>query len=317
MANSTHVTVPGRRHRLWLLLVAVAVYAVVPQLGSFHQSVSQIRHAQLHFFLLAFATSMATYLAAAATYCLLAIRPLPYGVTVIVQSAGMFINRLLPAGLGALGVNYSYLRKKQHTATEAAAIIALNNVLGFLGNGVLLLAGVLLFRHDLPPLHRLHISRGFIALVVLVGAVGLLVALRPVWRRKVIVALKAFKSQISLYLQRRRRLIAALVTSCALTLSNVVTLWLCLRSVHVHTSLLLVLLALSFGVLVGAAAPTPGGLGGVEAGVTAALVVYHIPASSALAGVLLFRALTYWLALVLGAIAFIIVQRQHWLNLKY
>ena len=276
-----------------------------------------MRHTQLGLFLLALGCSWTTYLAAAATYCLLAVRPLSYGVTVVVQFAGMFINRLLPAGIGAIGVNYSYLRRQRHTAPEAAAIVALNNVLGTVGNLILLALGLLLFRHNLPPLHHLQLGH-----TLAWGSAAVIIAIfisssQSRWRQKVVGAIRAFGLQISLYWRRPLRLSAALASSCLLTCSNVLTLWLCLRSVQAPTSLLLVLLALSFGVLVGAAAPTPGGIGGVEAGITGALVVYHVPAGTALAGVLLFRVLTYWLALVLGAAAFVVVRRQHWLNLKY
>ena len=49
----------------------------------------------------------------------------------------MFINRLLPAGIGAMGVNYLYLRKNKNTKIQAASVVAINNLLGGIGHNIL------------------------------------------------------------------------------------------------------------------------------------------------------------------------------------
>ena len=45
----------------------------------------------------------------------------------------------------------------------------------------------------------------------------------------------------------------------------------------------------------------PGGLGAVDAALTGALIRFSVPAGMAVAAVLAFRLLTYWLPAVLGA----------------
>jgi uncharacterized membrane protein YbhN (UPF0104 family) len=50
--------------------------------------------------------------------------------------------------------------------------------------------------------------------------------------------------------------------------------------------------------------PTPGGIGGAEAALTAGLVASGQSAADSLAAALLFRAVTYWLPMVLGYAAF-------------
>ena len=50
----------------------------------------------------------------------------------------------------------------------------------------------------------------------------------------------------------------------------------------------------------GAAVPTPGGVGGVEAALTAVLLSYGVDSATAAAIVLLFRVLTFWLPTVPG-----------------
>ena len=56
--------------------------------------------------------------------------------------------------------------------------------------------------------------------------------------------------------------------------------------------------------------PTPGGLGGFEAALVAGLTALHIAAGPAVAAVLTFRLLTFWLPIVPGFIAFRWLQRR-------
>jgi uncharacterized membrane protein YbhN (UPF0104 family) len=58
------------------------------------------------------------------------------------------------------------------------------------------------------------------------------------------------------------------------------------------------------GSVVGAAAPTPGGLGAVEAALTAGLTAAGLEYNTALQSVILFRLATYWLPILPGWLAF-------------
>ena len=49
-----------------------------------------------------------------------------------------------------------------------------------------------------------------------------------------------------------------------------------------------------------AAAPTPGGVGAIEAALTAALTGVGVPTADALSAVFLFRLVTYWLPVPFG-----------------
>ncbi len=58
--------------------------------------------------------------------------------------------------------------------------------------------------------------------------------------------------------------------------------------------------------LIGTFAPTPGGVGVVEAGATGALVAAGVDTTTALAGVLVYRFLTYVLPIVFGAVLYLV-----------
>ena len=57
--------------------------------------------------------------------------------------------------------------------------------------------------------------------------------------------------------------------------------------------------------------PLPGGLGGIEAALTAGLIAVGTDASAALSAVLLYRVFTYWLPIPLGWVALHHLQRSH------
>ena len=73
------------------------------------------------------------------------------------------------------------------------------------------------------------------------------------------------------------------------------------------TSIALVYLV---GSVLSSAAPTPGGIGAVEATLIAGLTSAGMPSTVAVASVILFRVTTFWIPLVPGWGAFIALQRS-------
>jgi uncharacterized membrane protein YbhN (UPF0104 family) len=67
-----------------------------------------------------------------------------------------------------------------------------------------------------------------------------------------------------------------------------------LAAVHAGTSIGTAMIVYLAGSTVAAAAPTPGGIGAVEAALVAGLTATGTPTDLAVAGVLVFRILTYW-----------------------
>jgi uncharacterized protein (TIRG00374 family) len=63
------------------------------------------------------------------------------------------------------------------------------------------------------------------------------------------------------------------------------------------------------GSIISSAAPTPGGIGAVEATLVAGLTSAGMHSDTALGAVLLFRATTFWLPLLPGWLAFTVLQR--------
>ncbi len=151
-----------------------------------------------------------------------------------------------------------------------------------------------------------EVIAGVVIAVVLIGLVFS--------RRHLKRLLATIGSQIAVYERRPWRLSGALLSSMLLTACNVLCLYSCMLAIGVHLPLIVVMLIFTFGLSTGTVTPTPGGLGGFEAGLTAGFVAYHIGSGSALAIALLFRLITYWLMLLVGIVAFIMSQRKHVFN---
>src|SRR5690606_30384654 len=113
---------------------------------------------------------------AAMVYVWLALKPIRYRDSLVVQTAGMFVNRLLPAGIGSMGLVADFLYRHKHTLPKASAIVVLNNVITFAGHMALLVAFALLLDTSLPEIRLPGLQTVHLVIVVacLVGVGTLL-----------------------------------------------------------------------------------------------------------------------------------------------
>lgn len=299
---------------LLLLFFLLLLYVVLPRLHSFSSSFGTLTDAKPFYVGLAVLLVAVTYLAASAMYTLLALRRVSFRRTLAVQTATAFANRLLPAGIGGLALYVRYLRKAGHTLPQALAVAGTNNTVGMAGH-LLLLAAVAVAGHR-EILHGLHSGSlknvSVYAGVAVVGAalvVGILAFGRL--RRYLFGLVMQVFGQVASYRNHPLRLGGALLCSLALTAASVAALWASAAAVGLHVSAWNVFVVFTVGLVVGTATPTPGGLGGAEAGWVAGLIAYGAAAPAALAAVLLYRLLSYWLPLLPGFALFVMVRKRY------
>jgi undecaprenyl-diphosphatase len=251
--------------------------------------------------------TLLTFLLAAGIYSALALKPLVYRQTLLVEFAAAFANRLLPAGVGGLGLHGLYLYKKRHSAPQATAVVSVNNLLGIVTH-LALLSLLIVFRPSVLGKLQLHgATFHWWYCFVLAGVVLSVVAL-PRLRR----SLSKFMHNLllSLHLLRMRKLAIAIVFAAALTATYTLVLFCATHALGVRLGLLEIFVVFSFGMLAATATPTPGGLVGAEAGLLAGFVAYGMDAVPAVAAVLLYRLLTYWAPLLPGAVALLIARSR-------
>ncbi len=296
------------RSALPLIVLLIALYVLVPRVSSFDTSWAVLRTADVSLVVAAVCCIAGTNLAGAMVYTLLATKPIPYLPMVLVQVASSFTNRLLPAGTGAMATCAAFLIKHRHTPAQAGSVAALNNLLGFVGN-VLLLTIVAAVSDTPLGIHALSAIPSWIGLAALALAAAVLIA--ALWWAAARRVLREVLHEARRMLHRPGHLLIALASSVLLTICFGLALELSAQALGVHLSLFHALYIVTAGVAAGAVTPVPGGLGGVEAGMVAALLSVGVAASPALAVVLLYRLVSYWLPIVPGFICFqIALQRR-------
>jgi uncharacterized protein (TIRG00374 family) len=105
-----------------------------------------------------------------------------------------------------------------------------------------------------------------------------------------------------------RRPVGLLLRTLAAQGTGALILWVALRGLGVGGELGVSEFARVFFVahILGSLAPTPGGVGVIEAGVTGALVAAGVSAEVALAGVLVYRFITYVLPIMIGTVWYLV-----------
>jgi uncharacterized membrane protein YbhN (UPF0104 family) len=86
-------------------------------------------------------------------------------------------------------------------------------------------------------------------------------------------------------------------------LFDVAVLWAALRAVGVHAPVITIVLGYQIGYLANLV-PIPGGVGALEGGLLAALVLYGLPAAPTAAAVVLYHAIALWVPTLGGTVSF-------------
>lgn len=242
--------------------------------------------------------------------------PLSWWRTILVQYAASFVRIAAPAGLGSIAINSRFVIKSGVPTSLALSAVGLTQMVGFLVHVPLLLV--------CAYLTGTSYWTGFtpsptVALITIAGTVCVAaVLLHPRMRRAVASRLRPYLSgvlpRLLDMLQRPVSLLLGVGGTLLLTVAFVLCLHfsiLAFAGPELQVSLVAVAVVFLAGNAIGSAAPTPGGLGAVEAALIAGLTaVVGIPASVALPAVLLFRLLTFWFPVLPGWAAFSYLQRR-------
>lgn len=300
------------RRLIQLIVLGLICYLVIAGFGGLTNSLAAMRTASVGLLLVALGLVVLSYAMAAFTYIFLSPRLLPFGPTFLIQISGGLVNRLLPGGLGGLGINGLYLHRRGDSVAAAAVIVTTNNFLGFVGNMLLLLTVSLTFSFPPFSVHLPHVSNLLLLTICLFVLVGGIVAIRSV--RLMSVMSNAGREMLR-YLRslfgRPFMSLSALLSSCALTSLHSTALWLVIQATHTSVAWPIALVAISVGAFTGAAVPTPGGVGGAEAGIASLLIAFGMSSPQAVAAAVLYRGLTYWLPLIPGYVALRVAEKRY------
>jgi uncharacterized membrane protein YbhN (UPF0104 family) len=272
-----------------------------------------LRTANWHWGIAALALSAATYAGATLSLSGFVAAPLNFTRTLLAQVAGSFVTLVTPAAVGGAALNIRYLQRRKIPAAVAAASVGLNQVVAFVLHILLLvifaaIAGSSAKDPIHPPRWAYFVLAGLILAVLAVFAVP---AGRHLLRARLSPTLGQVLPQLLQVAQQPRKLVQGLGGALLLTLAYVLCLATCVAAFGRTVPIASIAVVYLTGSAIGSILPTPGGLGGVEAALTAGLTAAGMPGAVAVSAVLLFRLLTFWLPVPVGWGALSYLERKH------
>jgi uncharacterized membrane protein YbhN (UPF0104 family) len=296
-----------------LALLLLAIGLAVPDLRGVLDRAS---HAQLAWLLLGVVLELASCLGYVATMRLVLAR----GPAVEVRRlawAEMASGAVLPlGGAGSLAVGAWAMRAWgaawSRVANRSAVVFLLTSafnttVLGLAGLGVLLGIGTGRsgFAYGLAPAGVAVLALAFFLALPRLGApaAGRVRGARLRWTLHRLGTW--VRDTESLILEHDWRLFG----TAAYLLCDIAVLWACLRAVGVAPPLLALVVGYQLGYLANLL-PVPGGIGVLEGGLLAALLLYGLPVSQTAAAVILYHAIALWIPTIGGTIGFARLRRS-------
>ncbi|MFF5182397.1 lysylphosphatidylglycerol synthase domain-containing protein [Streptomyces sp. NPDC000345] len=253
--------------------------------------------------------SALSYVAAAMSLLGFVPERVPFLRTVAAQVAGSFVKIVAPAAVGGVALNTRFLQRSGVRPGLAVASVGASQLFG-LGCHILMLLsfGYLTGTEKTPSLSP---SRTVIAGLLTVAVLVLVVTSVPFLRKFVSTRVRSLFAGVVPrmldVLQRPQKLVTGIGGMLLLTFCFVMCLDASIRAFGTDsTSISIASVAVVFlaGNALGSAAPTPGGVGAVEATLTVGLIAVGLPKEVAAPAVLLFRLLTLWLPVLPGWLAF-------------
>jgi glycosyltransferase 2 family protein len=302
-----------------LLMIATltgAFYFLLPQLANVDDSFRALRSANWGWLAGAVVMSGVTYVGAAVGLVGGVSERLPFGATVEAQLASSFVNRVTPANVGGMALNVRFMQKAGVPPAEAVTGMGLNVFAGAVVHVVLLVlffawAGQGGVGFSIPSSSKL-----LVVIVVLLAVLGIVIATRKgrrLVRKHVLGGVKRSLESIGSLARSPRRLLALFGGSLIVTLAYVVALACATNAFDAGVGIAQVGAVYLGSSILAAAAPTPGGLGAMEAALVAGFTAIGMEPAIAVAAVLSYRLATFWLPILPGWIAFHFLERRSYI----
>jgi undecaprenyl-diphosphatase len=302
------------RTLLILATIALAGYVLVPQLAEASGFFGELQGADLRWVAVAAVASVLTYVAAGIGMVGAVPMRIALWPTVAAQVASSFANRVTPAKVGGMATNVRYFQKQGIPAAAAVSAVGLNTLAGLVIHASALVVTALVAGASETSRLPLPSPTTTAAVVgTLIAASGLLMALplgRKVLTKNLLPAVRGAVSSAATIARTPSKLTALFTGSAGVTLAYTTAMLASLAAFGAGMDPSQAALVYLAGAAVATAAPTPGGIGATEAALVAGYTTAGVEASVAFAAVLLFRLVTFWLPILPGWWALMVLQRR-------
>ena len=302
---------------LMLVVLAAATYAMLPQIANVPKMVQRLGEANWWWMPVIATFTAVTYVGGAAGLAgavPIRLRPGPLTVS---QLAASFTGTLAPAGVGGMALSARFLQKQGVDKAVAVSAVGLTTVAGFLVHMSMLAifviwAGRRAFRGvSLPKPESLLIGLAVVA--VLAGLALLVPATRRLLRERVWPTIKRSADGVSDVVRRPAKMLELFGGSALVTFGNMFALYFAVVALGGGLPLASIGAVYLIGASVASVAPTPGGMGAIEAALVSGLVAAGLTNAAAVPAVILFRLITFWLPNLPGWIGFRWLQRHEYI----
>lgn len=293
-----------RKQVIQLVLLVALVYVAYPFISTVPAFFHELRSANWWWALLGLSVSAMTYIGAAAGLWACASGLVPFRHLVIMQFANTFAATTTPAGVGGLALSTRFLQKAGLGTVRATAAVAVQQAVQVITHIALLIffsvvAGASAdLSHFVPKLTLVYLIAG-----VALGVLGAFLFV-PKLRGWLDTAIRPRLVEVGgelIELVRDPKRFAIIVLGCAgTTLGAALALWASVEAFGGGTTFVTVTVVTMVGGTLASAAPTPGGVGAVEAALIGGLAAFGVPTAVAVPSVLLYRVLTCWLPVFAG-----------------
>ncbi len=298
----------NRKMIITIAALAAATYFLFPQFADLPSIIDQVQDASWGWAPLIILFSAMTYVAASMSMAGAIPQHLPAGPLLMTSFGSSFASKLAPAGIGGMALNVRFLQKQGIGQTVAVSGVGLNTIAGLAGHATLV--GIFLIwagsdafgSIELPNPEWFLVGIGIVVGLLLIGLAipsvrsGMVTRLLP-------VISKAFDG-VTAVLRRPGKVALLLGGSTLVTFSYLATLYFSTQAFGGGLPFATVGAIFLVGSAIAQAAPTPGGLGAVEAALIAGLVAAGLDNTIAVPAVFLYRLFTFWFPILPGWLAF-------------
>ncbi|HLR98455.1 MAG TPA: flippase-like domain-containing protein [Mycolicibacillus parakoreensis] len=293
-----------RSQLIQLVLLVALVYVAYPFLSAAPTFASQIVDANWWWALGGLAVMAGTFAAAATALWAAADGLVSWRRLTLMQVGNTFAATTTPAGLGGLALSTRFLQKSGLPALRATAAVTLQQVVQVLVHLTLLVVIVFAAGSStqlasfVPDPTVLYLVAG--AALGLIGISVLVPRLRRWLATSVRPKLQEVTAELVEVIRQPKRLALIVLGDAGTTLGSAVVLWMSIHAFGGTTGFATVAMVTMVAETLASAAPTPGGVGAVEAAVIGALAAFGVPAALGVPATLLYRVVSCWIPVFAG-----------------
>jgi len=251
------------------------------------------------------------FLWSALSYKVLLKKPVRTWHIMLAHLAAAGPGRVIPGGAGYLSFGTLFLTKQGLKLPQALAVAVTNNLAGFLVNTVVL---SIIFAINPDLLRSLNLSsRTLFVIVLVITAVATAVVLARRSKR-LKKGTKGTGKELMLLWRRVRTEPQTAISLVSVMLATIATnglmLYFAAHAVGLELPFGSAIVTISAGVALGSLLPTPGGVGGVEAGLIACMYALGFDLQLATSAALLFRFASYIEPFLPGVAAYFYLRKK-------